>query len=151
MHDVIPLPFGGRAIGNGEQFPGLFPGEPVPQAGSLLADVRDVGQVPGLLGRKNPVLARLVDQLAHRRKPDINGGGGKRFDRGPVLHHQGTRERPPGREREEVVEGFPVVPSGICGGQAVQNDAAQPLLGFDEAGRGCLTIVVRCRPASEQM
>ena len=42
---IVPLSFQGRAVGHGEQFLCLLPGQPVPHPGSLLPDVGDVGQV----------------------------------------------------------------------------------------------------------
>jgi hypothetical protein len=36
---VVPLAFQGGAVGDGQKFPGLVAGQPVPQADSLLADV----------------------------------------------------------------------------------------------------------------
>jgi hypothetical protein len=39
QEDVIPLALGRRPIGNGQQFPCLFTGEPVSLARSLLRDV----------------------------------------------------------------------------------------------------------------
>ena len=49
---VVPLALHGRAVGDGQQFPRLLLRQPVPKPGSLLPDVRDVGQVGGLLVRR---------------------------------------------------------------------------------------------------
>ena len=46
----VPFALEGRAIGNGEKIAGLLPGEPVSQASSLLADVRDVVECLSVVG-----------------------------------------------------------------------------------------------------
>ena len=75
QEDVVPLAFEGRAVGDGQQFPGLLFGEPVPQAGSLLPDVGDLGEVGGVFGGQHPVLAGFRDHLADGREPDVDGRG----------------------------------------------------------------------------
>jgi hypothetical protein len=42
QNHIVPLPFQGRSVGNRQQILGLFASQPVPQPGSLLADVQDV-------------------------------------------------------------------------------------------------------------
>jgi hypothetical protein len=73
----VALALEGRAVGDGQKFFGLLPGQPVPQPSSLLPDVGDIGQARRLLRSDQVVPPGLADQLAHRREPDINSRGGE--------------------------------------------------------------------------
>ena len=73
--DVVAFAAQGRAVGNGQELPCLLPSEPVPQPGSLLSNVGDVGLgVAASLSSQHPVQPGFLHELAGGREPDINGG-----------------------------------------------------------------------------
>ena len=97
---VIPLALERRPIGNGQQLLRLLPGQPVPQPGSLLGDVGNLGQVRGLFRPDHAVLAgprRPVLRTAESRTLTVEGESAS-IGR-PVLHQQSTGERPAGQRR----------------------------------------------------
>jgi hypothetical protein len=71
---VVAFSFEGRAVGNGQQLLRLLAGQPIPQPGSLLGDVGDVGQAGRLLRPDHVVPPGLAHQLADGREPDIYSG-----------------------------------------------------------------------------
>jgi hypothetical protein len=60
---VIAFAFQGGAVGDGQQVFGLLAGPPVPQSGSLLAVVGDVGEARGLLLSDHAGAPGLTHQL----------------------------------------------------------------------------------------
>jgi hypothetical protein len=69
--------FEGGAVRDRQEFFGLLASKPVPQPGSLLADVGDVGQAGRLLRSDHVVPPGFADQLAHAREPDVDRRRGK--------------------------------------------------------------------------
>ena len=59
--DVVALAFQGGAVGDSQQFLGLFAGQPIPPPGSLLPNVGDVGQAGRLLRSDHVVPPGLAD------------------------------------------------------------------------------------------
>ncbi len=110
---VIAFALDAGAVGHGQQILGLFAGQPVPQPSPLLPEIRDIGQVSCFLDPDQPQASGLAHELADGRQPDINSGSGKRIHRSPVLEHECPGERTPGREQEQVIERFRVVPPGM--------------------------------------
>ena len=70
QYHVVALALQRRAVGHGEQFLGLLARQPVSQAGSLLPDVRDFGQISGFFGGDDAVAPRFPDQPPHRGQAD---------------------------------------------------------------------------------
>jgi hypothetical protein len=70
---VVALPFDGRAVRHGEQFPCLLPRQPIAQPSSLLPDIGHVGQLHGLLLIEDAVAPGFADQIAYCGEPDIDG------------------------------------------------------------------------------
>ncbi len=128
--DVIPFSCGGRPVRYGKQLLRLVASQPVPEAGSLLPDVRNVGQVSGLLSREHPVLPRLADHLPNGGEPDVNGRGRQGLEASRVLEEKLPGERSGGSEGEQIVESFGVVPTGVDRGNGVEDQLPEQGLGW---------------------
>jgi hypothetical protein len=134
------LPFKVERSGTASRFLGLLAGQPVPQPGSLLPDVGDVGQAGRLLLADHAVAAGLADHLADGREPDISSGGRERLHADPPLHQERPGERSAGRKGEEVVEGFGVVAPGVGRGYRVEDQFPQQSLSRSE-GQGLPSLL----------
>lgn len=76
---IVALASEGGAVRDLQKFSCLFLRQPVAEAGSLLPDVGDVGEVGGLLGGEHAVLSGFVHQLSNCRQADVDGGRREAF------------------------------------------------------------------------
>jgi hypothetical protein len=121
------------------QVDGLLPGQPVPQPGSLLANVGDVGQAGRLLGPEHSVLPRPETSFrtADSRTLIVEGES----DSMPARHSI-NKDRERGRLAQNwkrVVEGFGVVALRMRRRDGVEDQLAQQSLGGGE-GEGPLSV-----------
>ena len=94
QHYIVALALYRAAARHLEQRLRLFLGQPVPEAGSLLPKVWRVRELDRLLGIEDAAAARLADQLANRRQPDVDRRDSETplQQCGPVLHQQRARK-----------------------------------------------------------
>ncbi|MDX6458965.1 MAG: hypothetical protein QOE55_2662, partial [Acidobacteriaceae bacterium] len=131
---VVAFALQGGAVGHGQQLLRLLPGEPVPQPGSLLPDIGDVGQAGRFFRSDHVVPPGLADHLPERREPDVHRRGRESFHARSPLHQQRPGERPAGTEGEQVVERLGVVAPGVRRRDRVQDHLSEQRLGRSEGG-----------------